>query len=151
MTFAELCYFRKLHAAAARLYAEAFRVDPKLADDRRAGHAYNAACSAALAGCGQGKDDPRPDDPTRAKLRGQALGWLRDELAAWSKLLDDGAPDARAQVQQALAHWKADPDLAGLRDPTALTKLPEDDQRACQVLWSAVEVVLAKARGRTSR
>jgi tetratricopeptide (TPR) repeat protein len=151
VTFAELCYVRKLHAAAARLYAEAFRADTRLVDDRRAAHAYNAACSAALAGCGQGKDDPRPDDPTRARLRGQALGWLRDELAAWSKLLDDGAPDARAQVQQALAHWKTDADLAGLRDPAALTKLPEDEQGACQVLWSAVEAVLAKARGRTSQ
>jgi tetratricopeptide (TPR) repeat protein len=149
--FARLAYERKFCAAAARLYAEAFRVDPKLADDRRAGHAYNAACSAALAGCGQGKDDPRPDDTTRAKLRRQALDWLRDELASWSKLLDDGAPDAHARVQQELAHWKADPDLAGLHDPAALAKLPEDEQRACQVLWSAVEAVLAKARGRTSR
>jgi hypothetical protein len=68
-----------------------------------------------------GRLDPWPDDDTkRAKLRGQALAWLRDELAAWSKLLDDGAPDARARVQQALAHWKNDPDLVGLRDPTAL-------------------------------
>jgi tetratricopeptide (TPR) repeat protein len=150
VTFAQLGYFRALHAAAARLYAEAFRADPRLVDDRRAVHAYNAACAAALAGCGQGRDDPRPDDPTRARLRGQARDWLRNELAAWSKLLNDSAPDARAQVQQALAHWKDDPDLAGLRDPTALAKLPEDEQRACQALWSAVEAVLAKARGRTS-
>jgi serine/threonine-protein kinase len=151
VTFAHLCYVRNLHAAAARLYAEAFRADPRLADDRRAEHAYSAACCAALAGCGQGKDEPRPDDLTRAKLRGQALDWLRDELADWSRLLDDGAPDARARVKQVLANWKDDGDLAGLRDPTALAKLPEDEQRACQVLWSAVEAVLARARGGTSR
>jgi serine/threonine-protein kinase len=151
VTFAQLCYFRKLNAAAARLYAEALVADPRLTDDRQAAHAYNAACCAALAGCGKGKDDLPPDDRTRAKLRGQALDWLRDELAAWSKLLDGGTPDAPARVQQALAHWKADSDLAGLRDSTALVKLPEDEQRACQILWSAVEVILAKARGRVSR
>jgi serine/threonine-protein kinase len=151
VAFARICYLRKLHATAARLYAEAFQADPGLVNDRRPVHAYNAACSAALAGCGHGTDDPPPDATIRSKLRGQALDWLRDELAAWSKLLDDGALDARTQVQQALAHWKDDRDLAGLRDPAALAQLPADEQRACQVLWSAVEAVLAKVRGRTSR
>jgi tetratricopeptide (TPR) repeat protein len=151
VTFAQLCYFRKLYAAAARLYAEALFAEPRLTDDRRAGRAYSAACCAALAGCGHGKDDPPPDDSTRAKLRGQALDWLRAELAAWSKLLDGGAPDASALVQQALAHWKADSDLAGLRGPTALANLAEDEQRACRALWSGVDVVLAKASGKTSR
>jgi tetratricopeptide (TPR) repeat protein len=146
VTFAQICYFRKLYAAAARLYAEALVADPRLKDDRQAGHAYNAACSAALAGSGQGKDDPAPDDRTRAKLRSQALDWLRDELAAWSRLVDGGTPDARARVQQLLAQWKADPDLGGLRDPTALVKLPEDEQRACQALWSEVDAVLSRVR-----
>jgi tetratricopeptide (TPR) repeat protein len=148
--FAWLASKRKRYAAAARLSAEALRADPRLADDRRAGHAYNAACSAALAGCGQGKDDPPPDDATRARLRGQALGWLKDELAAWSKLLDGGQPGARAQVQQWLVHWKGDPDLGGLRDEAALDKLPENERRAWCALWSEVEAVLARTRGRTA-
>ena len=43
--FAKVCYDRKLHAASpSRLYAEALQADPKLADDRRAQHPYNAAC-----------------------------------------------------------------------------------------------------------
>jgi serine/threonine-protein kinase len=151
VTFAQLCYSRKLNAAAARLYAEALGADPRLRDDRQAGHTYNAACCAALAGCGQGKDDPPTDYRTLAKLRGQALDWLRDELAAWSKLLDGGTPDAPARVQQALAHWNADSDLAGLRDPTSLVKLPEVEQRACRALWSEVGAVLAKARGGASQ
>jgi serine/threonine-protein kinase len=151
VTLAQLCSFRKLYSSAARFYAEALVADPRLTDDRKAGHAYNAACCAALAGFGQGEDDPPPDDRTRAKLRGQALDWLRDELAAWSTLLDSGTPDAPARVQQVLAHWKADSDLAGFRDPTSLVKLPEDEQRACQVLWSAVDAILAKARRRASR
>jgi serine/threonine-protein kinase len=53
---ASVCQAKKLHAAAARLYADAFAADPKLADPRRTMHRYHAACAAALAGCGQGKD-----------------------------------------------------------------------------------------------
>src|SRR5262249_4783851 len=60
LAFAELCYARGLHVASARLYAEALAADPKLADDRGAQHRYNAACAAALAGCGRAKDDPPP-------------------------------------------------------------------------------------------
>ena len=41
---------------SARLYAAAFAADPKLADDLKAGHRYNAACFAALAAAGQGED-----------------------------------------------------------------------------------------------
>ena len=55
-------------------------------------HRYNAACAAALAAAGQGKDDPPPDDAARAKLRGQALDWLKAERAAWAKLLDAATP-----------------------------------------------------------
>jgi hypothetical protein len=150
VTFSELAYSRKLYVAAARLYAEAFRADPRLVNDRRASHAYNAACCAALAGCGQGKDDPPPDDPARAGLRRQALGWLKDELAAWSRLLDGGKPEARAVVRQSLAHWKDDPDLAGLR-PAELGKLPEGERTAWRNLWSEVEAVLARTRGGDSR
>jgi tetratricopeptide (TPR) repeat protein len=149
--FARLGYERQLYDAAARLYTEAFRADPGLADDRRAVHAYNAACCAALAGCSQAKDDPPPDNAARVGLRRQALGWLRDELAAWSKLLDGGTPEARDGVQQALGHWKGDPDLAGLRDPSALAGLPADEQAACRALWSQVDGVLARTREGTSR
>ena len=46
----------------------------------RPGHRYNAACAAALAASGQGKDDPPPDDAAKAKLRQQARDWLKAEL-----------------------------------------------------------------------
>jgi len=38
------------------LYADAFAADPKLAEDLHTESRYRAACSAALAGCGLGKD-----------------------------------------------------------------------------------------------
>ncbi len=93
LALAQMCYDTKRFASAARFWAEALAADPKLGDDRRAGIRYNAACAAARAGTGQGTDDPKPDDAARAKLRGQALDWLKAERAAWAKVLDPG--DAR--------------------------------------------------------
>ena len=65
---------------------------------------------------GQGEDDPQPDEAARAKLRGQALDWLKAELAAWAKVLDCGDRAPRPLVRQTLEHWQHDPDLAGVRD-----------------------------------
>ena len=110
-------------------------------------HRYNAACAAALAGCGQGKDDPPLDDAARTRWRKQAIDWLKADLAAWSKILESGPPQARPFIAQTLQHWKADPDLAGLRDPAALDKLPEDEQNACRALWKDVDALLARAGG----
>ncbi len=147
LAFARLCYDRKLDAVATRLYAEGLRTDPRLADDRQNWHRYNAACSAALAGCGGGKDDPPPDEAERAKLRAQALGWLKGELAAWSKLLDGGKPESRAAVRQVLDHWKIDTDLAGLRDEVGLATLPPEERPAWLGFWADVETLLKKAQG----
>jgi hypothetical protein len=145
-----LCYDTGRHSAATRLFAEALKADRKLADDRRAQHRYAAACAAALAGCGQGQDDPPPGEAARAGLRTQARDWLKAELAAWSKLIESGPPQARPVIVQTLQHWKADSELAGIRAESELEKLPEGDQTACRALWSEVEALLAKARTGTS-
>ena len=147
LTLAQVCQVRKLHAGAARLYARAFQADPKLADDRRAQHPYNAACLAALAAAGQGKDDPPPDAAARARLRGQALAWLHGELAAWSRTLGDDKPASRIAALKMLTHWKTDPDLAGVRDEAALAQLPEGERQPWRALWADVETLLKKARG----
>src|SRR5262249_5087763 len=47
---------QKRYVASARLYAEAFAAEPKLAADLNQQHRYNAACSATLAAAGQGED-----------------------------------------------------------------------------------------------
>jgi hypothetical protein len=105
---------------AARLWAEALEDDPKLGDDRRPSHRYDAACAGALAAAGQGKDDPPPDDDARAKLRAQSLDWLRAERDAWAKALDGGTQE-RNLVASNLRHWQRDPDLAGVRDPVSIS------------------------------
>ena len=75
---------QRRHAAAARLYADAFTADAKLADDLKAGHRYNAACFAALAAAGQGTDADKLDDQEHRRLRQQALAWLRADLEQWA-------------------------------------------------------------------
>jgi tetratricopeptide (TPR) repeat protein len=144
---ADRAYEKSQYASSARLYAEALANDPKLGNDRQAPYAYNAACAAALAGCGQGNDVPPPDDVARAKLRQQARAWLEAELAAWGTVLDGGPAELKAVVPQTLKHWKSDADLAGIRDGKELAKLPEDERAAFQQLWNDVDTLLTKAAG----
>jgi tetratricopeptide (TPR) repeat protein len=150
MALAQWCQqYKQLYAAAVRFYAAAFTDQPQLAADLRAGHRYDAACAAALAAVGRDHDADPLGGPERARLRQQALGWLRADLAAWAKLLDTGKSDTRAAVQQTLRHWQWDPDLAGLRDAAALARLPADERQACQKLWADAEALLQKAQGKT--
>jgi hypothetical protein len=44
--------------------------------------------------------------------------------------------------------WRTDPELAGLRDPAAVAKLPADEQQACKKLWADVAALLEKAQER---
>jgi hypothetical protein len=142
---ASLCRLpaKRRYAAAARFYAAAFAARPALSDDLQAGHRYAAACCAARAGCGRGQDQPPPDDKERARLRRQALDWLGADLTLWAKLAAD-KPPARPQARETLQHWQKDPDLAGLRDPEALARLPEAERAACRELWARVGAVLVQ-------
>ena len=146
----EWCQIKKLNHTAAGLYAAAFAADPKLADDLKAGHRYNAACFAALAAAGQGEDAAKLDDKERTRLRKQALDWLRADLALRTKQLETGKPADRAEVQQTMRHWQKDTDLAGIRDAAALAKLPADEQKAFTQLWADVAALLKKANAQPS-
>jgi hypothetical protein len=145
---AEVALLKKWVAAAARLYADGFARDAALAGNLRAGHRYDAACAAALAASGQGQDAARLDDRELARLRRQALDWLRADLDAWAKQLASGRPDDRAAVRKTMLHWRHDPDLAGLRDAAALGKLPADERAAWHKLWEDVRELHAKAAAR---
>jgi hypothetical protein len=144
--FAQIAYNRNHFTFAAHLWAEALASDPEPTDNRQAGHRYNAACAAALAGAGQDKVEPPPDDEAKAKLRQQALDWLRAELTGWAKLLESGTPQARPAIDHRLEHWQHDSNLACVRDAEALAKLPSDEQKAWRDLWSDVGTLIQKAR-----
>jgi tetratricopeptide (TPR) repeat protein len=146
LVLAQMCYDKKLQGAAARLWENAFETQSLLADDLSARNRYNAACAAAMAGAGQGKDDPPLDEAAKARWRKQAIDWLKADLAEWSKLLASGPSQVRQSISQTLQHWKADSDLAGLREEAALAKLPDDGRTACRALWAEVDALLKKAR-----
>jgi tetratricopeptide (TPR) repeat protein len=137
------CLHYKIHnRAAAGFFADAFRADPKLADDPNTGHRYNAACVAALAAAGKGKDAATLDEKERARLRRLALDWLRADLAVYTR--DAAIPARRQVIGQRLAHWQQDADFAGVRGD-ALGKLPKAERQEWQKLWQEVEALRQRA------
>jgi serine/threonine-protein kinase len=144
---AEWCRFKKLHRTAAGLYAEVFAADARLADDLNDGSRSLAASAAALAAAGRGEDASGLDDTERARLRKQALDWLRADLALRTRQLPGADPTGRATVQWAMRQWLDDRSLAGIRDAAALAKLPADERAEWERIWADVAALLKKAEG----
>ncbi len=132
LDFAQVAYDQKKFAFATRLWAEALANDPKLAEEPLSQHRYNAARAAALAAAGQGKDEPPLDDAAKAKLRGQALDWLKAELTFWGKA------QPRLAIVQTLLQWQEESDLAGIRDTATLARLPAEEEKAFTRFWADV-------------
>jgi hypothetical protein len=126
---------------AVRLFVAAFASQPNLAEDHQLQHRYSAACAAALAGCGRGRDAAGLDEPNRVRLRGQALAWLQAEFALCVKLAGSNKPRERSETLKRLRHWQQDADLAGVRDPAALLRLTEPEREAWRKLWRDVEAM----------
>jgi tetratricopeptide (TPR) repeat protein len=124
----------KRYRTAALLYRDAFARQPRFAD----AHRYDAACAAALAGCGKGNGASTLDPGARLVWRNQALAWLQAERAALSKKLKGEVPGQAAQARQALEHWLRDPDLAGVRELNQLARLPVEEGEAWFRLWMDV-------------
>src|SRR5262249_12573258 len=139
------CVFKKHYAAAARFFRDAFTAEPQRAEAVPESSRYDAACAAALAGCGQGKDADKLADEERALWRRQSLDWLRQDLTWWGKAIDNGDAQTNAQARLRLRHWQTDPDLAGLRDEKGLADLSEPERVECQALWGRVAESLKRA------
>jgi serine/threonine-protein kinase len=125
--------------------AQALRPDSSLAHNaigvtlRANSWLYDAARAAVRASAGQGPPETRPGEHERAGLRRQALDWLRACLELRTKLLKDGKAVSWGWK---LSDWQTDPSLAGVRDPAALTKLPDAERRQWQRLWADVAALL---------
>ena len=113
--FPEMCQYKTLYATSARFWLDAFTAKPRLAENMDAGHRYNAACAAAHAGSGRGRDDPPLDEEGRTRWRKRALDWLRADLEVWKPRAASPIQSTRDSVTQTLQHWLRDPDLEGLR------------------------------------
>jgi tetratricopeptide (TPR) repeat protein len=147
LALAALCrQYKGLYSSAARFFAAAFAEQPQLADDLKAGHRYQAAGVAALAGCGRGKDAAKLDDQERARLRQQALDWLRADLLLWAKQLSTAEPAEREAIAKTLRSWRTDVAFTGVRDAKALAGLPEQERADWQKLWAEVEALLNKTQ-----
>jgi serine/threonine-protein kinase len=147
----ELAWFCQTYKAlvltAARFYGEAFTAQPELADDLQRQCRFDAACAAAQAGCGQGKDTGNLAEEERARLRRQALDWLRADLKAYRQLMEKSREKAGPMIAQRMQHWLQDADFAGMRGEGALAKLPEAERDAWKKLWTAVEELRQRADG----
>jgi hypothetical protein len=148
--FAKLCALKKRYGDAARLDADVFATDAKLADDLQATHRYDAACYAALAAADKGESSAQLDAQERGRLRKQALAWLRADLAAWGKVVGEGDSPGKASAQKMLRHWQQDTDLAGVREAAALARLPHEERAAWERLWAEVASLLEKAGGKAA-
>jgi serine/threonine protein kinase/tetratricopeptide (TPR) repeat protein len=143
LEFARLALDRRLHAAAARLYAAALAADPKLAEDRESGHRFSAAIAAAQAAAGQDGAPPLGETEL-ARLRQQARDWLHAEIAAWGRAIAEGRAEwKRASI--AFRSWQTSVSFNGIRDAEALAKLPLEEQDACRALWREVATLLANS------
>jgi tetratricopeptide (TPR) repeat protein/predicted Ser/Thr protein kinase len=143
-----LCAYKGLYATSARYFNEAFDTDGRLVDSPQAGPRYQAACSAALAGCGQGAEEARLDEARRAALLRQALRWLRGELAGRARRLEAATPQERPRLVGELRHWQFDATLAGVRNADRLAALPADERAGWQKLWADVAALVARAHRR---
>jgi serine/threonine-protein kinase len=139
-----ICRSLDRHRAGARLYADAFAADPRLADDLGARHRYVAARLAAQAGCGRGTDAAGVDEAERARWRRQAREGLRAELAVWVRVLAFDPAARRGYVRQVLTHMQADAGLACVRDRGELDRLPPDERKEFLALWAEVAAALAR-------
>ncbi|MCI0456032.1 MAG: tetratricopeptide repeat protein [Gemmataceae bacterium] len=145
LSLADLCLrYKKRYADAALLYGKAFAVEPSLVKSPYNADGYNAARAAVLAAGGQGIGADKLDATAKARLRGQALDWLRAVLATRGKLLADH-PAAAGPVQKALQHWLDTPDLSGVRDAKELDALPREEREVWQKLWRDVRDLMTRA------
>ncbi len=146
LDFAYVAHTRGFHATSARLWAESLALQPALANDPTNRLRFAAARCAVLAGCGQGKDEPPPDEAAKSTLRRQAREWLEADLIACSKILATGSPRVRSTARKALQSWKTDTVLAYVRDPEALAALAEAEQAQWRNLWADVDKVMSESR-----
>jgi hypothetical protein len=73
------------------------------------------------------------------------LSWLGADLALRAQQVQSDKPPDRQAAQQALRHWQKDSDLAAVRDPKALAKLPAAERQEWTKFWAEVADLLKKA------
>lgn len=55
-------------------------------------------------------------------------------------------PEGQLTTAEGTQHWRAEPDLAPVRDPAELTKIPAVEREDRLELWAEVEAVLNRTQ-----
>jgi tetratricopeptide (TPR) repeat protein len=119
-------------AEGLRTLVAVIRKHPDWAKEPRYYLRYNAACLAV--GCADGLGSDPPPQGERPAYRKQALDFLTAELAA----IRNSAAQNPAQVHKDMQLWLSDKDLASVREPASLARLPMDEREAWNDLWREV-------------
>ena len=69
-----------------------------------------------------------------------------DAMPSRAKTLESVSERERDLAKKMLKLWQVDPDLAGLREPSALAKLSADERKECLALWNEVEGLLKRSQ-----
>jgi serine/threonine protein kinase/TolA-binding protein len=109
---------------------------------------YNLARAATFLGTGQRSDSAVVDQMDQRSRRQQALAWLRADLTAWNKLLEQDADKFCPTIIERMHLWEADPYFAGVRGDDSLNKLPDAERQPWRQLWADVADLLASAEGK---
>jgi hypothetical protein len=84
----------------------------------------------------KGVDAARLDEKEKARLRGQALAWLRADLVVLAKSKDESG-----RLWSILDICLFRPEFSCVRDELSLAKPPEAERQAWQKLWADVAAV----------
>jgi Tfp pilus assembly protein PilF len=147
LELAKLCTDSQLYRAAVTFYANAL-ADEHLVGGEKEPHRYVAACAAALAGTGYGKDVAGAGSTELAQLRYAALAWLQADLGTHAEHLAGPPGAAVEQSRWWLLYWQQDAAFTGVR-ADALRRLPEAEQVAWRNLWAQVAALLARSSAPT--
>lgn len=143
--FAFICQGKKRNYAAVGLFSAVLSADPAVGENVEGCVRYNAACVALLSAAGQGEDAANLADDERVRLRKQALDWLRADLNVATKRLESANPPTDAWSRWFCTHLQRNPDLVSVRDPAALSQLPDEERTAFTKFWDDAAALLKKA------
>jgi tetratricopeptide (TPR) repeat protein len=121
---------------------EAVRLSSNLSQTTNLSQATNNLAhmryNAARAAISQNAENEQLGEQERTGRRQLALGWLKANVDLASRLQSEGTV-----VPWSLTRWQMDPELAAVRDPAKLAKLPAAERAEWQRLWADVSAIIA--------
>jgi tetratricopeptide (TPR) repeat protein len=147
LAYIDVCRKKKAHASALQLWHKLFLKHPSVEANFRTGLRVNAASDAVLASDGRDKDAAEISDANRTTMRTQAYKWLYADLDAYRKLFQEKQPHAVLAIANTLPELQKTRALATVRDEPNLGKLPEEERKPWQKLWTDVEQLRKQTHG----